>query len=173
MCIWARVNFPSPAAGMKSFLWVGFLRLVWENGNCFPLPFPLFPKTQCMDSINPGILHWVGSSFGIAWLPIRLFFFSHLFSCLFLNQGWLTHWIWPAWQFFWLLWTLPWPQKTQFALFIIFCACSCRSGSFVSRGQVCLTGFIKCNRAQHKCGWVVWPLYKISHRWSTSLLSQF
>lgn len=38
MCIWAWVNFPSPAAGMKSFLWVGFLRLVWEKGDCFPLP---------------------------------------------------------------------------------------------------------------------------------------
>lgn len=135
------VNFPSPAASkkrLKSFLWLNFLRLVWENGVTSPLPFPHFLKTQRMDCINPGILPWVGTSFGITWLSIRFFFFSCFFSCLFLNQGWVTHWIWSAWQFCWPLWTLPWPQKTQFALFIIFCVCSWGNRSFVSSGQVCL-----------------------------------
>lgn len=41
------------------------------------------------------------------------------------------------------------------------------------RPSLSLTGFIKFNREQHKCGWVVWPLHKISHRCSTSLLFQF
>lgn len=89
MCIWGEPSFSSCC--MKSFLWVSFLRLVWEKEITSPAPFPPFPKPQCMDYISPGVLHWVGTSFDITSLSPRFFLFSHFFSCLFQNQGWLTH----------------------------------------------------------------------------------
>lgn len=123
--------------------------------------------------------HWVGNSFGIKWLLIR-FFSSHFFSS---RSKWSD--CFPKSQVNNSL-DLDCMEMFMTALSIDLTSgdpvCTISNILCMQQGkrEVCewrpslsLTGFIKFNREQHKQDQINWPLYKILHWYSVSLLSWY
>lgn len=153
---------------------LAFSDLSEKRGFASSLRFPPFPKTQCTDYLNPGALHWVGNSFGITWLSIRFFFFPPLLQLPFPKSG-VTNSLDLACMAIFLtsLNVVLASEDPICTIYNILCMQLGKRELCERRPGLSLTGFIKFNRVQHKRGWMVWPLYKISHRCSMSLLSQF
>lgn len=135
-------------------------------------------KTQCIAYMNWRMLHWVGNWFGIIWLLRRSFSSSHFFKSRSKQFDWFSK-----------LGVANSLDLACMAIFLTSLNIDLTSGDQIctisnilcvqlGKQEVCecrrslsLTGFIKFNRVQHKHGWIGWPLYKISHRYSMSLLS--
>lgn len=135
---------------------------------------------QCVDYISWRMPRWAGNCFGIKWLLIGFFSSSHFFNS---RSKWMDCFPKPEVN---NSLDLDCMEVFMTALNIDLTSeeplCTISNILCMQRGkwEVCewrpslfLTGFIKFNREQHKHGQISWPLYKILHRYSMSLLSWY
>lgn len=134
MCIWAWVNFPSPAAGLKSFLGLAFSGLS-EKRRVLPLPLPLPQNSmylyQSWHTALARQLFWYYMAFR------KILFLSPLLQLPFPKSGVTDSLDLAAWQFSWPLNVALASEDPICSICNILCM-QLGNRSFVSTGQVCL-----------------------------------
>lgn len=154
---------------------LAFSDLSEKRGFVSSLRFPPFPKTQCTDYLNPGALQ-LGRQLFWYYMTFHkiLFFFLPLLQLPFPKSGVTNSLDLACMAIFLTSLNIALASEDPICtIYSILCMQLGKRELCERRPSLSLTGFIKFNRVQHKRGWMVWPLYKISHRCSMSLLSQF